>query len=1179
MRLKQIKLAGFKSFVDTTKISFQQQMTAIVGPNGCGKSNVIDAVRWVLGESSAKNLRGDAMTDVIFNGATTRKPIGQASVELFFENTQGRLQGSMADRSEVAVKRLVTRDGNNSYFLNGSKCRRRDITDIFLGTGLGPRSYAIIEQGTISRLIESKPQELRVFIEEAAGISKYKEKRKDTENRISHTRENLVRLTDVIAQLTLQIDKLHQQSEAAKRFKTLKASERKYKAELAALRWQQFDQKAQQAEQKKQALQLNITQLHTQQGKDETAIIKAKQALIEIDENVAKLQQQKLTLSNDITRVEQAIKYQQQQIIDDKKSAESLNVSLDESNKLVANHQQKLTLLQKDIAKHKLQLADVEQKLAENQTTLAYQQTELQHCTLLWDELNEKVQQQQHQLAQLNADIRSKQSFIIECEEQITHLQSTRENFIQSNSNENELISEEIKQQKIKLLALKNLFTEQQKTLTDQQQHLRLQQETIVVIKTQLNTFTTMLNNNNHENQVVGDDWQAQQKAWLTAQQNQIVGNVYQLLTVNPQWQEAAEVVLTPWLHALLVNKNPTYSFTADNIATLPEKMALLINHKLNTTTLNNTPGTLAEQINSEHDFIGWLKAQYLNKIYLAEDVIQAQQLLATLADDESVLCQDGTWLSHQFIVKGTSEHNEHLLLKQAQHLEQSKQIELLTAELAVATKEAAVKQQRCDSLSEQQQGIETQIQALTNALQINQQQEKLNQQSQQYQQQQNTQTQQLIAQQQQKMAQLTAQLAALEQELNTVNQHIVTEHSGNNMTLAELSVEKSQLQQQVQTLTTQNKQLTEQKHQFSLMLTKSHADAENITAHLALLSSQQQKVINQIKALNNNQSEQQQPLDDQQQQLQTWLNQQADIEQKLIKQQELLAENQEITDTYVSEKNNLQQKIDELTLAVNKHHLEAENNRLRSQNMIEQLENMGQVLADVLAKMSDNVKENQWQANIIRLGKDIEILGPINLAAIEEYNRELAKKSFLDQQYQDLTSAISTLENAITKIDKQSRQKFKLTFDQVNNDLKRLFPQVFGGGSAYLALTGEDLLETGVTIMARPPGKKNSTIHLLSGGEKALTALSLVFAIFRLNPAPFCMLDEVDAPLDDANVLRFCNLVKEMSKTVQFIYISHNKIAMEMAAHLTGVTMFEAGVSRMVNVDIEQAVAMAEMN
>jgi len=1179
MRLKQIKLAGFKSFVDTTKISFQQQMTAIVGPNGCGKSNVIDAVRWVLGESSAKNLRGDAMTDVIFNGATTRKPIGQASVELIFENTQGRLQGSMADRSEVAVKRLVTRDGNNSYFLNGSKCRRRDITDIFLGTGLGPRSYAIIEQGTISRLIESKPQELRVFIEEAAGISKYKEKRKDTENRISHTRENLVRLTDVIAQLTIQIDKLHQQSEAAKRFKTLKASERKYKAELAALRWQQFDQKAQQAEQKKQAQQLNITQLQTQQHKDEAAILKAKQALIEIDENVAKLQQQKLSLSNDITRVEQAIKYQQQQIVEDKKTTINLNVSLDESNKVMVSHQQKLTQIQKDIVKQQAQFSVIEQELEANQNKLSDQQAQLQRCTVLWDKMNEKVQQQQHKLAQLNADIHSKQSLLIQCEEQINHLQSTRENIPSSNNKINTLLLEEINQQKENLTALHDLFTQQQNKLVDERQNLRLQQENIVVIKTKLHTLTEMHKSHNPNKQLLGDNWQAQQNKWLTAQQNQIVGNVYQLLTVNPQWQEAAEVVLAPWLHALLVSKNPLCSFTGDNIATLPEKMALLIDNRVKTTTLN-TPGTLAEQVSSEYDFMGWLKTHYLNKIYLADDVIQAQQLLTKLANDESVLCQDGTWLSHHFIVKGTSENNEHLLLKQAQYLEQSKQIELLTAELAVATKEVAVKQQRCDRLSEQQQEIDIQIQALKSALQVNQQQEKLNQQGQQYQQQQYKQTQQLIVQQQQKMAQLSEQLTALEKEQQTVNQAIVTEHSGKeNTTLAELSVEKSQLQQQVEILTIQNKELTEHKHQLSLKLTKSLADAENITEHLSLLSTQQQQIIDQIKALNSNQNEQQKPLDEQQQQLQTWLAQQAEVEQQLIKQQKLLAENQEITDKYVGEKDNLQQKIDELTLAVNKHHLEVENNRLRSQNMVEQLENMGQVLADVLAKMPENIKENQWQANIVRLGKDIDILGPINLAAIEEYNRELAKKSFLDQQYQDLTDAISTLENAITKIDKQSRQKFKLTFDQVNNDLKRLFPQVFGGGSAYLDLTGEDLLETGVTIMARPPGKKNSTIHLLSGGEKALTALSLVFAIFRLNPAPFCMLDEVDAPLDDANVLRFCNLVKEMSKTVQFIYISHNKIAMEMAAHLTGVTMFEAGVSRMVNVDIEQAVAMAEMN
>ncbi len=1198
MRLKQIKLVGFKSFVDTTKISFQQQMTAIVGPNGCGKSNIIDAVRWVLGESSAKNLRGDAMTDVIFNGATTRKSIGQASVELVFENTQGRIQGSMADRSEVAIKRLVARDGSNSYFLNGSKCRRRDITDIFLGTGLGPRSYAIIEQGTISRLIESKPQELRVFIEEAAGISKYKEKRKESENRIRHTQENLERLTDVIAELTTQIDKLYQQAEAAKRYKTLKASERKYKAELSAFRWQQFEQKQQLFIEKQQTQQLLIAELQSKQAQDELAIINAKQLLEASNENLAQLQQQKLNLSNDITRAEQTIKHQQQQALDNKKQLSEVTTEQQKNDHLIAETQQKLTVITNDITELSPQLSNIEQQLSATQQDLKQQQSAWRLCNEQWDKLNKKVQQHQQELAKLSAQISTKKSLINQYNEQIAQLTKNNHEFNHEQMNHLSELNKLLSAQKKQLIQLNNELDDKKNHLEKAQQQLLAQQQQQLIIKTKLQSLNDALMLS-EKNGASTEQWQHQQSQWLSTHDCAAYGKIFQQLTVSASWQLAAEIVLSSWLSAELIDCLPKFSQLKKDEVTLPEIISLTINKpsskvliKTATAQVPLKKGTLAEQVDfnpinhkvevGESHFVSWLQRHYLSKIFLADDVIQAQQLLTSLAEDESVLCLDGTWLGHHFLVKGNAHQDDPQIIKQATRVKQQHQHSELTTDLSLTDEQLKRHQQQVNLLTEQQNSLIKQVNALSNELQHNKQQQALMVQSQQHQQQQLAQTQQLISQHQQKIADLTEQLSVIEQTLLEMNQQNCVQKENDQSvsqvsdheSLIALSEQKQLLQQKIQRLEQQSQQFTQQSHQLSLMLTKKQAEYDNIAQYLNLLLEKQQQLTEKLAQLSVKKN---QPLMAQQQQLQEWLQQMSDIEQKIIKQQQDSLENQKVIDQYSADKNTILNKVERLKEQLNQYFLEAENNRLRAQSMLEQLNDTGQTLTDVLANMPDNVRESQWQANINRLAKDIELLGPINLAAIDEYTRELTRKNFLDQQYQDLTLAITTLNNAIAKIDKQSRQKFKSTFDQVNQDLKRLFPQVFGGGSAYLALTGDDLLETGVTIMARPPGKKNSTIHLLSGGEKALTALSLVFAIFRLNPAPFCMLDEVDAPLDDANVLRFCNLVKEMSKTVQFIYISHNKIAMEMAAHLIGVTMFEAGVSRMVSVDIDQAVAMVE--
>jgi chromosome segregation protein len=1171
MRLKQIKLAGFKSFVDTTTISFQQQMTAIVGPNGCGKSNVIDAVRWVLGESSAKNLRGDAMTDVIFNGAATRKPVGQASVELVFENTQGRLQGSMADRSEVSIRRVVTRESISSYYLNGSKCRRRDITDIFLGTGLGPRSYAIIEQGTISRLIESKPQELRVFIEEAAGISKYKEKRRDSENRIRHTRENLERLTDVIVELTSQIDKLHQQAEAAKRFKTLKTNERKFKAELATMRWQQFEQKNQQSQQKMQTLQLSIEQLTVEQHQHELDIIKAKQQLSKDSEQLALYQQQKLQLSNDITRLEQNIKHLKQQALSDKKQKQQLQKNFANTIAFKQTLQQELMALTKELKQSLPELKLIEQQLEQIQLDLAEQQASLQQNFQHWQQANQQESKQQQVLADLSAQVSTQQVLIKQAEQAIKQLEQEQNKLTAEQGDDLKELSQQVKLKKQTLAQLNKQFDEQQNTIEALQEKQHQQQQAVVIAQTKQQALKASLTQLQQKDQQK-PDWLTLQNAWLDQQNLTCCGQIYQQLSVNPLWQQSVELVFSHLLSAEVIELQPNFIALAQTTV-LPEKLLLISTQ--NKTAIKAKPGTLAEQVSAEPALSSLLYEQYLNKIYLAENLAQAQQLLSTLAIDESVICADGCWLGKHFLYKGHIAAQDDCLARKVELVQLTQQLNDLDKQLFNDSQLLKSTQQALLLLNQQQQALNAQQQNVSTELQQNTQHLALAEQTQQHQQQHFVRNQQAIADHQQQLKQQTKLLSTLaQQHQQALQQHQhIDQHS-----LTALSAQREQLQQSTAVLQKSEQQYIAQRHQLSLTIEKSKAKKEHAEQKIQSSLEKQRQLEQNLQQLINYQQQQSKPLLDDEQQLQLWLTQMSTLEQKLLQCNQGLAEVQLYVEQHATMQAKLLANIEQLKAQVNQHHLDSENARLRAETMIEQLNDMGQNLTEVLANMPSEAKESHWQVQIHRLAKDIEQLGAINLAAIDEYNRELQRKNFLDQQHQDLTLAITTLESAIAKIDKQSRQKFKTTFEQVNNDLKRLFPRVFGGGSAYLALTGDDLLETGVTIMARPPGKKNSTIHLLSGGEKALTALSLVFAIFRLNPAPFCMLDEVDAPLDDANVLRFCNLVEEMSNTVQFIYISHNKIAMEMAAHLTGVTMFEPGVSRMVAVDIDEAVAMAQM-
>lgn len=1130
MRLSTIKLAGFKSFVEPTKIPFPDQMTCVVGPNGCGKSNVIDAVRWVLGESSAKNLRGDAMTDVIFNGSTNRKPISQASVELVFDNTSGHLPNTFADRNQVAIKRLVTRDGQSIYFLNGSKCRKRDITDIFLGTGLGPRSYAIIEQGMISRLIESKPADLRVFLEEAAGVSKYKERRRETQTRIKSTRENLERLLDVRQELQTQLDKLAVQSVDAKKYRELKATERTLKGQIAVLKWQKLHQqqidKAEQINKLKEQIQF-FREAHS--GHDD---------VLASLENQVQLEQQKL----------QDAQQAQHQTHTDLTRKEQQQISL---------KQQQQTLSQNLIKQQQLQLQNKELQ-EEQHASAAILQEQLQDaieqsllCAEQVAEVEEQVAQQQQQTQSANEQYQSTLQKSQAHSSDINVAKSQQAHFAQT------VAQLETQQTQLAAEISELEATPVAAQIAEQQQHIQTLTKELAQQQSALNKLTQNLEQADKEQQHLEQDLKRVQQ-----HSNENKASIAALNSLLSEQTDSGSVSLLAQLKV------------ASGFEPLVEQALLGLEHlKVSQHKEPNSVWPAADDELPKESLANYIESGAYPDL-LARFAFQPSFDDAILVDPYwlAVIDEDGCMHGRNFHIDANKDADNSLLLKHAQlsdaqqlDEELNEQLEtkqqLLNEHLAhkktlIADKEQyrerihQAAQQIASASTRRDMLLEQQTQWQNQRVKLQQRQTLLAEQKQNADEQQ--QTQQCL------LEQLLEQQLELETELEQAKHQ---------------QGETNNRYRQVASMLEQYKT---QAHQANLAEQKARSECQLSETKLQHANAAQSAASEAVLELNEQLEELVIPLEEVAEQIMLLLekHQQSDVELKnlqaaLSQAKKELADKQTALKSSQSELVTLQEQLQALAL-------DEQSLIVKAQAALEPLEELEQNLKTVLEELPDNANLNSMQTRLTKTTQALNELGAVNLAAIDEFEQAKQRSDYLNQQLDDLTQALNTLEGAIQKIDRETKNRFKATFEQVNTDFGELFPKVFGGGSAYLELTSDDLLESGVSIMARPPGKKNSTIHLLSGGEKALTALSLVFSIFRLNPAPFCMLDEVDAPLDDANVGRFCRLVEEMSQSVQFIYISHNKIAMEMAGRLTGVTMAEPGVSRMVAVDIEQAVQMA---
>ncbi|MFJ3523370.1 chromosome segregation protein SMC [Pseudomonas sp. NPDC090203] len=1161
MRLKCIRLAGFKSFVDPTTVNFPSNMAAVVGPNGCGKSNIIDAVRWVMGESSAKNLRGESMTDVIFNGSTSRKPVSQASIELVFDNSDSTLVGEYAAYAEISIRRKVTRDSQNTYYLNGTKCRRRDITDIFLGTGLGPRSYSIIEQGMISKLIEAKPEDLRNFIEEAAGISKYKERRRETENRIRRTHENLARLTDLREELERQLERLHRQAQAAEKYQEYKAEERQLKAQLSALRWQALNEQVAQREAVIGNQEVGFEALVADQRSADAAIERLRDGHHDLSERFNVVQGRFYSVGGDIARNEQSIQHGQQrlrQLQDDLREAERARQEteshLGHDRTLLATLGEELEMLEPE---QEMTLAAAEESAA----ALEEAEAAMHGWQEKWDAFNLSSAEPRRQAEVQQSRIQQLETSLERLAERQRRLGEERQ--LLAADPEDAAILDLSEDLAAREMAFEELTAEEEQ-LVERLEKLRLDLQQATQSQQQAQGDLQRLNGRIASLEALQQaalDPGTGTAEWLRDHQLSERPRLAEGLRVEAGWELAVETVLGADLHAVLVD-----DFSGLDLAGFSQGDLRLVSSASDMTRI---AGSLLDKVDSQVDLSSWL-----GQVKPVETLDDALSMRAQLSAGQSLISRDGYWVGRDFLRVRRASEAESGVLARGQELQR------LEAEREEREATLAALEEQLLSLREQQRTQEESREQLRRRLQ-----EEARQQS------------ELKAQlsaAKAKVEQLTLRRTRLDEELTELGEQRALEQES-------LGESRLQLQDALDSMaldTEQRELLLAQRDSLRERLdrvrqeARQHKDHGNhLAVRLSSLRAQHDSTRQALERL----EMQSERLTEKREQLSLGLEEgAAPLEELRMKLEELLEKRMAVDDEMRTAKNALEDADRELRDAekrrtqaeqqsqllrgqLEQQRLEWQSLTVRRKALQEQLHEDGYDLNGVLATLTPEANEKDAEEELGRIDGRIQRLGAINLAAIDEYQQQSERKRYLDAQDADLVEALDTLENVIRKIDKETRNRFKETFDQINSGIQALFPKVFGGGSAYLELTGEDLLDTGVTIMARPPGKKNSTIHLLSGGEKALTALALVFAIFKLNPAPFCMLDEVDAPLDDANVGRYARLVKEMSQTVQFIYITHNKIAMEMADQLMGVTMHEPGCSRLVAVDVEEAMALVD--
>jgi chromosome segregation protein len=1165
MRLEKIKLAGFKSFVDPTTVLFPSNLVGVVGPNGCGKSNVIDAVRWVMGESSAKMLRGESMADVIFNGSSGRKPVGVASIELLFDNADGGAGGEYAAFNQIAVKRQVSRDGQSAYFLNGSRCRRRDIQDLFLGTGLGPRSYAIIEQGMISRFIEAKPDELRLFIEEAAGISKYKERRRETENRMRHTRENLERLADLRDEVGKQLQHLERQAATAEKYRALKADERRLEDELAALRWRDLDRDIGERERVIAGLETDLERQIAEQRAIETRIEAHRDAYADASEAFNAVQGRYYAVGSEIARLEQAIRFSAENRARQETELGRARGELQEAEAHLQRDQARLAELDEALERDAPLLEEVAERFEAAGEGLAEAEARLDAWQAAWDTLQERLAGPSEQAQIERGLINSLEQRMLQYDQragrveqelarlETAELEARLESLAERAEGLDERIAAAADAQAAAADALRAL-DEDRHGVAGRLDAARTELQTCRGRQASLEALQDAALEN-------ADDAVS---AWIEGRELQNVPRLLDSIEVEPGWQRAVETVLDDALGALCVDGLDAHASGLDC-----GPLTLLA---ADAPSLDTAPeGSLLARVRCP-----WPLASLLAHVTVADTLPEALGRRSLLAPGERIVTRDGVLLGRDWLRAPSAGPQVAGSIARAEDLRAlaSAADELDEVIAALAEQQEAFTERRQTLEQEREDALETVTRLSREHASLDAE----------------------VGAGRARLEHLRERAAALTEEREELAENRAEAESGmqdarerlhaaledTEALTAErdaLAGRRDGLREAVNAARAEESRLRDERQRLELGIETRRASRDAVQSaleraaeRLDTLSARRDELLEALEAGA-------EPVAEQQEQLEEQLALRVDVESELTGARRRMEELDRDVREAEQARQRTEQGVAEARAALDVKRLERQELLVRRRTFEEQLTERATSPQSLLEGVAADADADVRDGELTQLRTRIQRLGNINLAAIDEFREQSERMSYLDQQYADISTSLETLETAIRKIDRETRNRFKDTFDRVNHGVQQLFPRVFGGGHAYLELTGEDLLDTGVTIMARPPGKRNSSIHLLSGGEKALTAVALVFAIFQLNPAPFCMLDEVDAPLDDANVGRFCDLVRSMSDQVQFIFITHNKVTMEIANHLLGVTMHEPGVSRLVSVDVDEAAQMVAMS
>lgn len=1169
MRLTSIKLSGFKSFVDPTNFQVPGQLVGVVGPNGCGKSNIIDAVRWVLGESKASELRGESMQDVIFNGSTNRKPAGRASVELVFDNSHGKAAGQWSQYAEISVKRTLTRDGTSTYYINNQAVRRRDIQDIFLGTGLGPRAYAIIGQGMISRIIEARPEELRIFLEEAAGVSKYKERRRETENRMQDTRENLQRVEDILRELNANLEKLEGQAAVAQKFHELQGEQEEKQKLLWLLRKNEAK-----AEQEKYLRDIEKTQTELEESTAklrhvETELEHMRQAHYAAGDRMHQAQGHLYQTNSEIGSLEAQIKF----VIESRNRLQSQLSSLTAQRD---QWQRQGAQFQGDLQEAELQLEEYAAKVEQAQQAAQQQHDMLPALEQGWREAQLKTTESRGKIMHVQQQIELESAHQRNASNVLSSLAVRRDRLLQEQNGLSLPDSAHLSNLKFQLEEKQAALEEAQMLLEEAQQQQPGLEDERRAAQERFNHETA-----NHAQlearlqalKQLQENVQSQGKVqpWLKKHELSELPRLWQKLHIDQGWETALEAVLRERTSALEIsNLDWAKAFFKD---APPAKLALFSPHA-SAVPVADAPAGLKPFLNLlqlNDPGLRALMQDWLHNVFIAEDTESAFADRVKLPAGGSFVTRQGHVIGRSSMRFYASDSEQEGMLARQQEIDNlGKQLRAQQM-LADESRSRSVRAEAALSQGAQRlHEYRTRVDALTqtvHALQIevmklSEVQERFNQRSAQIVADlseiaaHEAEQQQIKAESEAKFEQLDVELAQMqeshedgqtdylskEQQLNDARQRLrELERAAQEAEFAE-KAHRNRIEELKRSIATAQEQET----QLFASMQQGHLELESLDDQAAQAG---------LQDLLEKRSEQERALADARHELDQ-------ISQKL----------RHLEESRMQSERSLQpqrEKIMELQL-------KEQAARLNQEQYAQQLAEAQADEAALSEKLDADMRPSYLQGEVTRLTNAIAALGAVNLAALEELSQAAERKNFLDAQYADLTEAIKTLEDAIHKIDKETRDLLQDTFDKVNRHFGELFPVLFGGGNAKLIMTGEEILDSGVQVMAQPPGKKNATIHLLSGGEKALTATALVFSIFQLNPAPFCLLDEVDAPLDDANTERFCNMVKRMSTQTQFLFISHNKIAMEMAQQLIGVTMQEQGVSRIVAVDMGSAAHFA---